>query len=77
MEETGGTFVKKSGLVMVREGEWIGAGPGSAAILSGTTTGGDVHLHFPIEVVAIGDVPDETKQEIEARIWTALHEALA
>ena len=34
------------------------------------------HYHFPIHVVMVGDVGEETKSEIEARIWDKLNSAL-
>ncbi|WEO99777.1 hypothetical protein A6P39_040235 [Streptomyces sp. FXJ1.172] len=39
-------------------------------------SGDEVHYHFPIHVVMVGDVEEETKSEIEARIWNALYDAM-
>jgi hypothetical protein len=39
--------------------------------------GADVHYYFPVHVVMVGDVGEETKRDIEARIWEALYTALA
>ena len=68
-------YVQQSGLAVVHQGEMIVAAEGSQAAL---TTGPDMaaHYHFPIHVVMVGDLGEETKCEIEARIWDKLNTAL-
>ncbi|MFD3565995.1 hypothetical protein [Streptomyces sp. NPDC058667] len=39
--------------------------------------GADLHYHFPIHVVLAGDIAEETRRDIAAEIWDALHDALA
>jgi hypothetical protein len=74
-EEADETYVEEEGLVVVHEGEKIAAAQGSEARLS--RSHGEVHYYFPVEVVMVGDVGEETKREIEARIWDTLHQALS
>ena len=51
------------------------AAEGSQAAF-GTAPGAHAHYHFPIHVVMVGDVGEETESEIEARIWDKLNSAL-
>jgi hypothetical protein len=74
--EENATYVEHSGLAVVHQGDRIVAAPGSEAVLS-SAAGPDVEYHFPIHVVMVGDMGEETKQEIEARIWDALYAALS
>jgi hypothetical protein len=69
------TYVQQSGLAVVHHGEKIVAAEGSQAVLA-TRSGAQVHYHFPIHVVMVGDLGEETKCEIEARIWDKLNSAL-
>ncbi|MEU1471690.1 hypothetical protein ABZ434_26150 [Streptomyces sp. NPDC005761] len=39
--------------------------------------GADLHFYFPIEVVLAGDIAEETRQDLVAEIWEALHDALS
>jgi hypothetical protein len=75
-DEGNATYVRKSGLVVVHEGETIKAAEDSQAALE-TRSGAQTHYHFPIEVLMIGDVGEEVKCEIEARIWDKLNSALS
>jgi hypothetical protein len=70
------TYVLESGLAVVHQGERIVAAEGSQAALA-PHSAGQAHYHFPIEVVMVGDVGEEIKCEIEARIWDKLNNALA
>lgn len=76
MDEESGTYVEQDGLAVVHRGEKIVAAPGSEAGLS-ARGGGDIHYYFPVHVVVTGDVSEDVKSEIEARIWDGLHSALA
>jgi hypothetical protein len=70
------TYVLESGLAVVHQGEKIVAAEGSQAMLA-PHSAGEAHYHFPIEVVMVGDVGEEIKCEIEARIWDKLNSALS
>jgi hypothetical protein len=70
------TYVQQSGLAVVHSGETIVAAEGSAAVLGGHP-GTQTHYHFPIHVVIVGDLGEEAKCEIEARIWDKLDAALS
>jgi hypothetical protein len=70
------TYVRQSGLAVVHEGEQIVAADDSRAKLT-TSPGAQAHYHFPIHVVMVGDLGEETKNEIEARIWDKLNSALS
>jgi hypothetical protein len=37
----------------------------------------EVHYYFPVEVVLVGDVGEDARREIEARIWDSLHQAMS
>ena len=73
--EENATYVLESGLAVVHQGEKIVAAEGSQAGLA-PHSAGQAHYHFPIEVVMVGDVGEEIKCEIEARIWDKLSHAL-
>lgn len=75
-ENESGTYVERDGLAVVHRGEKIVAAPDSAAILS-TGYGAETHYHFPVHVVMVGDIGEDVKRELEARIWDGLHDALA
>jgi hypothetical protein len=49
--------------------------PGSEAVLI-TAEGGDVHYHFPIHVVVVGEHSEDVKSEVEASIMSSLYSAL-
>jgi hypothetical protein len=74
--EENSTHVEQDGLAVVHRGERIVAAPGSEAVLS-AGPGGEVHYHFPVHLVVVGDVDESVKSEIEARIWDGLHSALS
>jgi hypothetical protein len=70
------TYVQQDGLAVVHHGEKIVAAGDSRAALT-TGSGAEAHFHFPIHVVMVGDLGEETKCEIEARIWDKLNSALS
>ncbi|MFE9859059.1 hypothetical protein [Streptomyces sp. NPDC005780] len=49
--------------------------PAEPVVVSGP--GADLHFYFPIEVVLAGDIAQETRQDLVAEIWEALHDALS
>jgi hypothetical protein len=69
------TYVQQSGLAVVHHGEKIVAAGDAQAVLA-TGPAAESHFHFPIHVVMVGDIGEETKCEIEARIWDKLNSAL-
>ena len=73
--EENATYVLESGLAVVHQGEKIVAAEGSQAVFA-PHSAGQAHYHFPVEVVMVGDVGEEIKCEIEARIWDKLSYAL-
>lgn len=36
----------------------------------------ELHLHFPIEVVVVGELDEQERQAIEDRVWAKLDAAL-
>jgi hypothetical protein len=74
-DEEEATYVHESGLAVVHAGEKIVAAEGSQAAFA-AAQGAQAHYHFPIHVVMVGDIGEETKSEIEARIWDKLNSAL-
>lgn len=77
MFEAGG-FVKETGLAIVHEGEYIMPAPGSEAAIEPTQmmTQGVINYYFPVEVVIIGNLPEEERASLEERIWESLGDAL-
>jgi hypothetical protein len=75
-DEENATYVERSGLAVVHQGEKIVAAPGSEAVLS-ARSGGEAHYHFPIHVVMVGDIGEDARSEIVARVWDELHAALS
>jgi hypothetical protein len=75
-DEENATYVEHSGLAVVHEGEKIVAAAGSEAVLT-TRSGGETHYHFPIHVVVVGDIGEDARSEIVARVWDELHAALS
>ncbi|MFF9147273.1 hypothetical protein ACWGBV_00755 [Streptomyces sp. NPDC055051] len=51
------------------------AGRPEPAVVSGPEA--ELHFHFPIEVVVAGDIAEETRRDLVAEVWDALHEALS
>lgn len=52
-------------------------GAGDEAPDTTTPAATEVHLHFPVEIVVVGHIPEEERQLIEARIWEKLDVAIA
>jgi hypothetical protein len=75
-EDENASYVEREGLAVVHQGERIIGAPGAEAVLS-HMSGTETHYHFPIHVVHVGDVGEDVKQEIEARIWDGLNSALS
>ena len=75
-EDEQATYVEREGLAVVHQGERIVAAPGSEAMLS-HVSGTEMHYHFPIHVVHVGDIGEDVKQEIESRVWDGLNSALS
>ncbi|RSS41921.1 hypothetical protein [Streptomyces sp. WAC08241] len=57
-----------------QQGAVPGAGGPEPVVVSGP--GAELHFHFPIEVVVSGDIAEETRRDLVAEVWDALHEAL-
>ena len=74
-DEESATYVLQSGLA-VHQGENVMAAEGSHARFE-THSDAQIHYYFPIEVVIAGDIGEEIKCEIEARIWDKLNSALS
>lgn len=70
--QTGGR-VRRTGLALVHEGEYIKPAPGSEAqIEPQATESGVIHYHFPVEIVVAGSLPEAERELIEMRIWERL-----
>jgi hypothetical protein len=76
MDEENATYVERDGLAVVHRGEKIVAAPGSEAALS-SRAGGDVHYHFPVHVVMVGDLGAQAKKDIQDEIMDQLYSALS
>lgn len=74
-DEEHASYVDEAGLALLHKGDKVVAAEDSQAVLS-TRPGGHVAYHFPIHVVVVGDLEEETKCEIENRIWAKLNSAL-
>ncbi|HEY0980871.1 MULTISPECIES: hypothetical protein [unclassified Schlesneria] len=73
-----GVEIKETGLAIVHKGEFIFPAAGSQAVLQ-SATGPEatvVNYYFPIEIVLVGDLSEQTHQEIQSRIWEKLGDAL-
>jgi hypothetical protein len=70
------TYVERDGLAVVHRGEKIVAAPGSEAVLT-SHGGGDVHYHFPVHVVMVGDLGAQAKKDIQDDILDQLYAALS
>jgi hypothetical protein len=70
------TYVERDGLAVVHRGEKIVAASGSEAVLTGRG-GGDVHYHFPVHVVMVGDLGAQAKKDIQDDILDQLYAALS
>ncbi len=71
------TRVNETGIALVHEGEYILPAPGSEAVLEpALASGGMINYYFPVEIVIVGDLPEQEREAIENRIWEKLHDAL-
>jgi hypothetical protein len=70
------TYVERDGLAVVHRGEKIVAASGSEAVLT-SRGGGDVHYHFPVHVVMVGDLGAQAKKDIQDDILDQLYAALS
>jgi len=70
------TYVERDGLAVVHRGEKIVAAAGSEAVLT-SHGGGDVHYHFPVHVVMVGDLGAQAKKDIHDDIFDQLYTALS
>jgi hypothetical protein len=72
--QTGGR-VEKTGLVIVHEGEYVMAAPGSAARIvgDGVTPGGPViNYFFPLEVEVVGELDETRMRAVANYVFDAL-----
>ena len=73
-----GVHVRETGLAIVHQGEYVLPAAGSEAVLE-PTAGNDqtvINYYFPVEIVVIGGICEATHQEIQARVWEKLGDAL-
>ncbi len=75
--QTGGR-VRRSGIALVHEGEFIMPTPGSEAEIEPVEVGDQrvINYYFPVEIVIVGSLPEEERELIERRIWERLAGAL-
>jgi hypothetical protein len=52
--------------------------PGSEAITEPAETSNQqvINYYFPVEIVVVGNLPEEEREAIEAQIWEKLNDAL-
>ena len=74
----GAVRVEEDGLAVVHQGELIVPAAGAEAVLRAVAAGGPavVNYYFPIELVIVGELPEEERLAIEGRIWEKLSDAL-
>lgn len=75
--QTGGR-VRRTGLALVHEDEYIMPAPGSEAEIEPAEMAnqGVINYYFPVEIVIVGSLPEEERELIETRIWEKLSGAL-
>lgn len=73
-----GGLVRETGIALVHEGEYIMPAPGSEASIEPAqmSTQGEVNYYFPVEIVIVGNLPEEERDAIEARVWERLNDEL-
>ena len=73
-----GGLVKETGLALVHKDEYIVPAPGSAAAIEPAELTGQtvINYYFPIEIVVVGALSHADHQEIQARVWERLSDAL-
>ncbi|WP_105969036.1 hypothetical protein [Streptomyces geranii] len=92
-DETGGSFelpgfaaggrVDRTGIALVHEGEYIVPAPGSEAAVSPAATGAGadagpvVNYHFPVEIQAVGSLPESESAQLVGQVFDQLGRELA
>ncbi len=73
-----GTRVRETGLALVHEGEYILPAPGSEASFDSPrgTQSGVVNYYFPVEIVFVGNMPEQERAALEASLWDRLRSAI-
>lgn len=69
------TYFSQSGPAVAHRGEQIEAATDAGAVLT-TDSGGDIHYHFPIHVVVVGEHSEDVASAIEASVMSSLYSAL-
>ncbi len=69
-----GGRVRRTGLALVHEGEYIMPAPGAEAEVEPVEMNGQgvINYYFPVEIVIVGSLPEEERELIETRIWEKL-----
>jgi hypothetical protein len=73
-----GGRVRRTGLALVHEGEFIMPASGSEAEIEPAEMAGQrvINYHFPVEIVIVGSLPEEERELIEMRVWERLADVL-
>ena len=73
-----GGRVRETGLAIVHEGEYILPAPGSEADIEPAEIGGQsvINYYFPVEIVLVGSLPEEERENIERRIYEKIYDAI-
>lgn len=76
--QTGG-WVRRTGLALVHEGEFIRPARDSEAEIEPVEMNGQrvINYYFPVEIVIVGSLPEAERELIENRIWERLSDVLA
>jgi hypothetical protein len=70
--------VDRTGIALVHEGEYVYPAPGSEALISPvsvTTDAGRLSLHFPVEVVVVGELGPAQMDALADHVFAALDTA--
>jgi hypothetical protein len=73
-----GGRVRRTGIALVHEGEFIVPAPGAEAEIEPLEmhSQGVVNYYFPVEIVIVGSLPEEERELLEERIWERLGDVL-
>jgi hypothetical protein len=73
-----GGQVRRTGIALVHEGEFIMPAPGSKAEIEPVAMESErvVNYYFPVEIVIVGSLPEEERELITTRIWDQLGDVL-
>ncbi|MCA1705896.1 MAG: hypothetical protein LC808_22605 [Actinobacteria bacterium] len=74
-----GGRVDRTGIALVHEGEYIVPAPGSEAVVSPHASGAGpvINYHFPVEIHAVGSLPDSESTQLAGQVFGQIEQELA